>query len=95
MRQELEYWRQDAETIDETVQYFTEPVFRDGRGVAVRYAMPRVEAEAGAQEELREVLAGQHVSTISIMWSIDIQITISGRRTRLCQSPCVIHFYCR
>ena len=50
------------------MQYFTEPVFRDGRGAAVRHAVPRVEAEAGAQEELREVLAGQHVSTISIMW---------------------------
>ena len=49
-------------------------MFRDGRGVAVRHAVPRVEAEAGAQEELREVLAGQHVSTVSIMWSIDIRI---------------------
>ena len=56
------------------MQYFTEPVFRDGRGAAVRHAVPRVEAEAGAQEELREVLPGQHVSTVSIMWSIDIRI---------------------
>ena len=64
------------------MQYFAEPVFGDGRGVAVRHALPRVEAEAGAQEELREVLAGQHVSAISIMWNIDIQITKSGRGTR-------------
>ena len=59
---------------DKTLPHFTEPVFRDGRGAAVRHAVPRVEAEAGAQEELREVLAGQHVSTVSIMWSIDIRI---------------------
>ena len=37
-------------------------MFRDGRGAAVRDAVPRVQAEAGAQEELREVLTGQHVS---------------------------------
>ena len=66
------------------MQYFAEPVFGDGRGVAVRHALPRVEAEAGAQEELREVLAGQHVSTVLIyMWSIEIQVTKSGWRTRL------------
>ena len=41
-------------------------MFRDGRGAAVRHAVPWVETEAGAQEELREVLAGQHVSAMCI-----------------------------
>ena len=37
-------------------------MFGDGGGAEVRHAVPRVEAEARAQEELRQVLAGQHVS---------------------------------